>query len=104
MISTNKRADIANTKTDMRDPDTITDTQSQCLETQRFNSLGHIEHHIFAELVAGRSMESIAVELGMSDLMAESYRAHMMRKMNIYSIIDLLVVAQLVDQRQELAA
>ena len=95
---------MASTETDVRDPDSHIGAPSQRLENLRLNSLSHIEHHIFLKLAAGRSMETVAVELGMSDLMAEAYRANMMRKMNICSIVDLLVVAELIDQALELAA
>ena len=70
----------------------------------RAASLGRIERHVFAALVAGRSMESIAQELGMSDLLAECYRAQVMRKLDVHSIIDLLMIGELADSTLDYAA
>lgn len=87
-----------------RNPDLPTSAQLQRQDSQRLSSLGRIERHIFFALVAGRSVEHVAVDLGLSDLLAESYRAQMMRKLNVCSLIDLLVISEFADKSLALAA
>lgn len=80
------------------------ETTRESNQVRGVESLGRIERFMFSALVAGRSLESVAQDLGMSDLLAESYRAQLMRKLDVYSIIDLLIIGELADPALDCAA
>ena len=72
----------------------------------RFDSLSRIERHILRSLSEGKSNMLISHQLGFCDVTAEAYRAQIMRKMGAYTIVDLLVMANIciADKHHALAA
>jgi FixJ family two-component response regulator len=57
---------------------------------QRFDTLTARERAVFAQIVAGRLNKQIAISLGACERTVKAHRAHVMEKMHVHSVAELV--------------
>ena len=67
---------------------------------QRFESLTSREREIMAFVTSGLMNKQVAGELGLSEITVKIHRGHIMRKMNVRSLADLVRAAEALDLKK----
>jgi FixJ family two-component response regulator len=65
-----------------------------------FDSLTTREREIMMHVTAGLMNKQVAAELGLSEITVKIHRGHLMRKMGLRSLADLVRAAEALDLRQ----
>jgi FixJ family two-component response regulator len=81
-----------------RDADNRTARDGLGILRSRFNRLSSQERAVFTLVVAGKLNKQIAAELGTTVRTVKAYRAHMMAKMQVTSLAELIHVAEQLDR------
>jgi FixJ family two-component response regulator len=62
--------------------------------TSRYESLTEREREIFAKVTMGKLNKQIAAELSASERTVKAHRAHVMAKMQVSSLAELVLIAE----------
>lgn len=77
------------------------DSQARAARMRRDDALGHVarlssrEREVLALVVAGKMNKEIALALGITEVTVKVHRGHVMEKMGVDSLAELVVLAQL---------
>jgi FixJ family two-component response regulator len=77
-----------------RDIERRRDEQSDSDVRTRFESLTPRERQIMALVTAGHMNKVVAASLGITEMTVKIHRGHMMRKMRVKSLADLVIIAE----------